>query len=361
MNRHDVQILQDARSYPSVTITMPTHRTSPDNRQDPIRLRNLITQAADRLRAECSARETESLETRLTELAREFDHAYALDGLALFANREMARSYSLPFALKERVVVDESFATRDLVHALHRAQRYWTLVLSEKPTRLLEGSGDTLVEVSEAGFPMIHEGPGGEAPLPGGTGINTSAYRDDHHRQFFRRVDAGLRTVLTDDALPVVLVGVDRYLAFFREVTGHEDAILTTVAGSHGRTSASALAKLVWPPVEEALAARRREVKSELARAVGAGKVASTIGEAWRFAREGRGALLLVEEGFHYPAVADPSGWLLSPAVDASAPGVLDDAVDEVIEVTLSKQGQVVFLPDGELTDHQRIALILRY
>jgi predicted transcriptional regulator len=35
--------------------------------------------------------------------------------------------------------------------------------------------------------------------------------------------------------------------------------------------------------------------------------------------------------------------------------------VDEIIETVLRKQGQVVFVNDGSLEKHQRIALTLRY
>jgi inosine-uridine nucleoside N-ribohydrolase len=39
----------------------------------------------------------------------------------------------------------------------------------------------------------------------------------------------------------------------------------------------------------------------------------------------------------------------------------MDDAVDEIIEMVMSKQGQVVFVDNGSLDAHQRIALVLRY
>jgi len=361
MNRHDISLLQQIRSYPSLTITLPTHRTSPDNKQDPIRVRNLVAQATDRLLAEFKRREVESLLARLERVVDEIDYRYTLDGLAVFVNQDFGRAFPVPFTLKERVVIDETFATRDLVFALNRSPRYWTLVLGEKPTRLLEGTRDTLVEVTDRGFPMIHEGPGGLAPLPGGLRVNKSAYRDEQHRQFFRRVDAALKPILAEDPLPLAVVGVDRFLAFFNEVTAHRDAILTTVTGSHPRTSPHNLAKLVWPLVEVNLASRRQEVLAELERATGERKVASTVGEVWRFAHEGRGALLLVEEDFHYPATVDASGMHLTPAADPTAPGVMEDAVDEIIEAVLSKQGRVVFLADGQLADHGRIAMILRY
>jgi len=362
VNRHDIYLLQQIRGYPCVTITLPTHRTAPQNRQDPIRVKNLVKQAADRVLGEFSKREVEPLLLRLEQLAEGLNYRRLLDGLALFVNIDSGRVFHLPFPLKERVIVDHTFFTRDLVFALNRTPRYWVLVLSEKPTRLLEGTRQELVEIQEGGFPLVHEGPGGEQPLPGGFGVKKSAYRDERHRQFFRQVDSALKPFLADDPLPLVAVGVDRFLAFFNEVTAHKDAVLTTLTGSHARTSAHQLGKLVWPLVEANLAARREQVFAELDKAVSEQKVASTVGEVWRLASEGRGRLLVVEQDFHWPARVDETGRSLIPAEgDVSAPDVIDDAVDEIIEMVLSKQGQVVFVDNGQLATHQRIALILRY
>src|SRR5215510_9475882 len=136
MNRHDLHELQGVHSYPCLTITLPTHRTSPDNKQDPIRVKNLVTEGTNRLLGEFSKREVAPLIDRLNTLVAAIDYANTLDGLVLAVNRDMAREYVLPFTLNERVVVDDTFFTRDLVHALNRTQRYWVLSLSEQPTRL---------------------------------------------------------------------------------------------------------------------------------------------------------------------------------------------------------------------------------
>ncbi|MCW5876225.1 MAG: hypothetical protein KIS85_05010 [Anaerolineales bacterium] len=361
MNRHDLALLQQMRGYPAVTITLPTHRTSPENKQDPVRLRNLIGQASERLLSEVSKREADPLLARLTALGEEVDFINAQDGLVLFANQDFARMVYLPFTLKERVVVDETFFTRDLVFALNRTPRYWVLSLSEKPTRLYEGSKQELVEIKEDGFPMTHTGPGGEASLPGGYGVSRSAHRDERHRQFFRQVDAALKTFLADDPLPLAVVGVDRFQAFFNEVSQHKDAVVATLTGNHDKTSPHELAKLVWPLVKEGLAKEREKIFAELEKAVGERRVTSTIGEVWRKAVDGRGHILVVEEDFHYPAVLDESGRHLKAADDPQAPGVIDDAVDDVIEEVLRNQGRVVFVDNGTLDVHQRIALILRY
>jgi hypothetical protein len=361
MNRSDIQHLQQMRGYPALTITLPTHRTSPDNRQDPIRVKNLVTQAANRLRGEFSKREIDPLLARLESLADSLDYRSTLDGLALFVNHGYARAFVLPFKLQERVIVDDAFAVRDLVFALNRTARYWVLSLSEKPTRLYEGTRDSLLEVTNGAFPMTHTGPGGDAPLPGGFGVRRSAHRDERHMQFFRQVDQALRACTADDPLPVAVVGVDRYQAFFNEVTGQRDSIVATLVGNYDKATPHELSRLVWPLVRAGLAQRRQRALEDLEKAVGEKKFASGMGEVWHTAAEGRGRLLLVEEGFSYPARLDPSGLYLDPADDPAAPGVLDDAVNDLITLVLDKQGQVVFVEDGQLAHHGRVAMTLRY
>lgn len=361
MNRHDLHLLKQAKGYPAVTITLPTHRSAPENRQDPIRVKNLVEQATNRLLGEFNKREIEVLVARLQALAESIEYRNTLDGLALFVTHEFSQLVYLPFSLKERVAVDDTFFLRDLVFAMNRTPRYWVLALSEKPTRLFDATRENLVEITEGGFPLTHTRPGGEESLPGGFGVQKSAYRDERHRQFFRDIDSALKPFLADDPLPLAVVGVDRYLSFYNEVSNHKDAVITTLTGSHDKTSAHELGKLVWPLVKASLAEERRQVLSELDKAIGERKFVSTVGEVWRAAHEGRGRLLLVEEDFHYPARVDSSGTQISAAEDVEAPDVMDDAVDEIITAVLEKQGKVVFIENGQLQEHRRIALILRY
>ncbi len=362
MNRQDIRWLAASHGYPCLSITLPTHRTSPDNRQDPIRLKNLTREAAERLAGELGKREVAAVLRALEQLSEQVDHERNLEGLALFVSADLAQAYRVPFILPERVIVGESFFTRDLVYALNRSPRYWVLALSEQPTRIFEAIRDDLEEPTEnTPFPIFHGGPGGAQGLPRRFGVNYSQYRDEHARIFCRQVDRYLGMALAADPLPLALVGVDRWLAFFREVTDHGEHIITTLTGNYDQTSAHDLGKLVWPLVRESLAARRSAIFGELEVAVGGQRSASTLGEVWRFAQEGRGATLVVEEGYHEAAAFDERGHLRPPRADEGGAAVLDDAVDEVIETVLAKGGRVVFVDDGTLEAHGRIALTLRY
>lgn len=364
MNRQDIVDLATVSGYPCLSITLPTHRTSPDNRQDPIRLKNLVTAASNRLTDELGKREVAAVMRALEELTADIDHEHNLDGMALFVNADMARMHRVPFILPERVVVDDTFFVRDLIYAFNRSPRYWVLALSDQQTRLFEAVRDDLEELRPGTpFPMANPGVGGGRTVPKDLAINFSQLRDEHSRIFFRNVDQALGTCMAVDPLPLAVVGVDRNIAFFREVTSHGGQIVATLTGNHDLTSAHDLGKLVWPLVRESLDLRRTAIFDELNAAVGGQRTASTIGEVWRFAHEGRGATLVVEEGYHEPAIMDPQNpttLQLNPAEDIG-PESLDDAVDSVIVTVLEKGGRVVFVDDGTLPQHSRIALILRY
>ncbi|HMM41116.1 MAG TPA: hypothetical protein PKA95_04375 [Thermomicrobiales bacterium] len=361
MNGHDLQQLKAIQGYPCITITLPSHRASPENQQDPIRVKNLVTEATNRLLGEMSRREAEPLLTRLDDLVNDIDYPHLLDGLALFVSADVARWHTVPHTLPERVVVDETFLIRDIVRAMNRLRRYWVLVLSEKPTRLFAASRDSLEEMTDREFPMVHTGPGGEAPLPGGFGIRRSAHRDERHRQFFRAVDEAFKTYVAEDPLPLIVVGVERHLSFFGEVSTITNDIIATITGNHDSATPHELGQLVWPVAREQFVTRRLEVLDRLETAVGAQRSSSTLGEVWRAARVGRGDTLVVEDSYHQPARINEMGLLDLDVDDPTAPDVLDDAVDEVITMVLQKDGDVVFVEDGELEQHGRIALILRY
>ena len=48
MNRHDVHLVQQIMGYRIVSITLPGPTiTAPENRQDPVRVKNLVREASE--------------------------------------------------------------------------------------------------------------------------------------------------------------------------------------------------------------------------------------------------------------------------------------------------------------------------
>ena len=359
LSRQELRAFQSHRDYPSVSILAPTHRTAPANKQDPIRVKNLVRKAVKRLHAEFAKREVAAVVANLQKLVQEVDWQHTLDGLALFASGKGAAAVSLPFRVKPRAMIDEAYATRDLLYAFHRAPPYRVLVLGHQ-ARLYDAWQLVFEEHRAKPFPMTHRGAGGAAKLPGGKGINPSAVRDEAQRTFFRTVDDALAVLQKANPLPLVVVGVERNLAFFREVAKHAGAVVGMLAGNHEETSPSALAKLVWPVFETGATVQRTEALVELDQAVGVQKHNSGIDQVWRAAVGGKVKTLLVEKDFKYPADVSAEGDRLLPYTGAGAQA-LDDAVDETIARVMDTGGAVYFYPQGDLAVHQRIAAVLRH
>jgi len=358
--RKELKALQSKQDYPSVSILAPTHRTAPANQRDPIVVKNLVTKAVERLASEFSKRDVAAVVQNLERLVEKVDWEHLHDGLALFASRQVARSVLLPFKVKARVHVDATFATRDLVYTMNRAPQYRVLVLGEKPTRLFEASTNVLTEWKGKPFPMTHKGPGGASKLPGGKGINISAVRDDSHRQFFQKVDEAVGVLQAEEKLPIVLVGIERFLTFFQEITKDPDSIVGMLTGSHDNPNPATLGKAVWPVFQAGSTLRRTKALSRLNQAVSVNRHASGIDRVWRAVFDNQCQLLLVEKDFEYPADVSEDGTHLLPST-GKGPQSLDDAVDEVIEKAIASGAEVFFYEKGALDLHQGIAAVLRY
>jgi hypothetical protein len=281
INRQDLKQLQSLTNIPALSILLPTHRTSPDNKQDPILVKNLVNEATERLSEEFSNRELAPLLKNLETLVDEIDYPRTLDGLALYVSHDFAKLYYLPFPVPARVIIDQTFATRDLVYEMHRSLRYWVLLLSQASTRLLAGTAETLEEVQDKNFPMQMTGPGGTSPLPYAA---DSSYLDDRHRRFFQQIDSALTYYDDQEFLPLVVGGVDRQISFFQEVSQYTQSITGIISGNLYKATIPELTPQVWSAIQPFREKERANALQELDDAVSAQKIVSTIGEAWRLA-----------------------------------------------------------------------------
>ncbi|WP_432988789.1 hypothetical protein [Dactylosporangium sp. CA-233914] len=341
--------------YPAVSLLMPTHRKAPGNEQDPIRLRNLLAEARRRLEAD----ETVSREVaaqvygEIATAAEHLDLRHTGEGLAVFASPGQVHVRLLDSPVQERVVIADTYEVRDVVADAARRHRYWAVVLSEQPTRLWSGDGADLVEVHSHGFPFTH----GATGLPRDYGQEPSKFEIEWHRQFFRDVATALGEIDRLDPRPVFVLGVERHLASFAAEWPRPFA--GTVLGNYDHAGAHDVYQLLAPRLAAYTAMEQGAALESLDAARGANRFAAGIAECWSLAHQGRGAHLVVEEGYHTPAVVhgdhlDPPG--------QDVPGVLvDDAVDDIVESVARQGGDVTFVGDDSLAADGRIALIVRF
>jgi hypothetical protein len=354
MLKETLKELMAVEGYPCVSVLLPTHRTFPDNQQDPILLKNLIKEVEERLLAEFNKREAGPILGHLDLMAQSIDHNYNLDGLALYASKDYVRKVVLPFSVKARTVVDNTFATRDIILAFNRSVHYYVLVLTAEEARLYDGYRETLYPVRHSGFPVS------TFYKKGSTAPKNAGGRENQVKEFFNRVDKLMQQIHKTEALPIVVVGVEKIVAQFMEMADVKHMYSAHLHGNHDHTTLHDLGRMTWPLVSDLLAQYRLGLLDTLKSAVSAGKSASGLTEVWRMAHDGRGELLLAEEGYSQGVILDENDTPVAVS-DPTAPRVIDDAVDEIAEAVIRFGGQVAFVPDGTLAEHARIALTLRY
>ena len=337
-----VTLVQAVRGYPCVSLLMTTRpgdRMAPD---DAARLERLRLAALARLREEHLLGET-AIVTALDRLVQEAVAAPTERGLALYASAALARTVRLPVEVDDRTVVDPSFATRDLVRALHRTPRHVVLVLSERRAALFDGQAGRLAPAPGRHFPL-------DLTAPGVRDLPTA----------MRLVDRALGTHLRLHPAPLVVAGPERTVAAFTATSKHTARLAGVVHGALEHAPLPDLAARTRPVLERYLLSRQADALALLDRRAGEHRAASGIASAWLAARTERPEMLAVEEGFRFPARLSADGDLVTPADDVEAPDVIDDLVDELIETVLDRGGWVALVRDGSLAGHDRVALTVR-
>ncbi|MEO6908379.1 MAG: hypothetical protein ABI210_10865 [Abditibacteriaceae bacterium] len=362
MNEQTLHELQAVRENPALSILLPTYyKSSDDLQQNPVRFKKLMRQAIDQLLEKHSKTELKSLLENLDTVAESIDFDHPKKGLAVFASNSVGRSYPLLFSVDEQVVIDETFATRHLVHARNRSKRYYLLLLTQGICRLYDCHRDELREIQEKGFPRKSQQDGVDTEWTGDFGVDSDSYDTRHAREFIRLVDESLDAIIGDNDLPLIIAGVQRNLAFFDKVSKHKNRLIGTVEGNYEKAPVPELSAIVWGAARQGFDSKRKKVLAQLDNAVGTKQFASGIDGVWRMAQEGRVATLLVEEGFHYPAAVSDDGLSIKGVPENYTHHTVADAVDEVIETVLKRKGQVVFQENGALDNHKQIAAITRF
>ncbi|WP_103515141.1 chemotaxis protein [Streptomyces sp. SM10] len=361
-----LQRLRAARPYPALSLTMPTHRRAPDNAQDAVRLRNLVAEAGSRLDADprVGNEARAAVKAQLDRAVAEVDQRRALEALVILADADEYQIWQLPRTAPERVVLSDSYLTRNLVAAKAGAQPFWVLSISAEHASLFSGTGDGLRPEKREGFPLTapHEAPNPQREER--IGDTPSTYSSEDARNFLRTVDGKLRTVLARDPRPLFLVGLAPALSLLDEVGESAKPAAGKVAkGTTAETTPPELLKELTPALEDWRRQAAARIRERLDNAHSSRSFAGGLDEVWLAVREGRAGLVAVEEHFDRTVrVTDGHLEPVGPDTTSATDGqVREDIVDELVEAALDNGCEVAFVADDSLAAHGRLAAVLRF
>ena len=325
------------RSYPSITLLVNTRPGSSFGDGDEARAHRLAETAGERL-ATLIDDDPGPLVDALHRLIDERVGQRSSHALAVCVSTEHDATVVLGGAVDERVVIDETFTTRDLVADLNRTAAYRVLAVSNAVARSFVGDRRRLVEERSSDWPLRRE----------------EATSDTVWSQ---TVTTATKRLDSDHSMPVVTAGVGRSVRNLLDASGLD--VIGHVPGNHDRTGAAELHTLAWPIVLDWRALRQLHALDDLDAARSSRHFAAGVDELWTLAEEGRVEHLVVEDRFAVSARVGPDGHL--HPTDDDHRDVTDDVVDELIESVLRNGGRTTIVDDSTLEAHGRIAAVLRY
>lgn len=369
---HDsITRLLSEKNKPCLSVIIPQHRLSRERMQNPEILRKAMRKGKSVLkRSEYPASFTQPLIHKLEELAAKLKPEYGPEGLGFFVSPDVAEMVLFPFAVKEKIVLDSSFITRELLCLNELLSACYVLVLSKKDIRLFSARGDQFAEIKDDNFPMVYEEEYEYARSSQGSsyGYALKAFEKDKSilskmrtDSFYKEGGSRIATYLNQTDFPLLVAGTAKQVTTFKSATGMADKIAGEVTGSFSDKNFFDLRARVWSGFAKY---RQREAQNKVAELYEKntlGKLAKGIQEVWEAAREGRGHVLFVEKDYTHRAYLchdDPVLYLRPPKGKYSS---VPDAVDEIIETVIAKGGQVIFMEANMLKHFDYIALMLRY
>lgn len=357
MFKETISALIQEQSNPSVTISLATHKTHPQNLSDRINLKNLINDAKERLSLEFGDREIAGLLTNLDEIETDIDHNYNNNGLYIFLSDKVKKYVRTSLApLEDRVNIDEQFALRDLIRSDNRTEKYYILSLSQGAAVLYAAENDKVIEeISNEDFPFQET-----SHIVNNPDEKSNAHRvDSKLKEYFNTVDKALVKVVNENGLPVVVISTRSNYDDLLSVADRPKFYLGGIALDYNNSDPHQLAVEAWKFVEEQQEKERADAITEIKEAISSGKVLTDLQEIWQAAKNGQGDLLLVNSGFKQAVILKDDQFDYSD--DPTAAGVTDDIVNDIAWDVLSKNGRVYFTSQTALDELGPIALKLRY
>ncbi|MCH7336830.1 hypothetical protein [Acinetobacter sp. NIPH 2699] len=354
--------LNITQANPAISIFVPTHRTFPDNQQDAIALKNALKELETRLSENYDKREAEALLHQIEQKLADHNHNYNLDTLAIFASAEDTQILNFPFQVKPRVIIDQHFATRDILRELNNAVHYYLVIVSRDQGRLLEVFNDQLVrefhqddELQGLNFPIENT----HLYTTSSNDRSNATKEENYIKEFLNRVDKSVQEVYKQNSLPIFVVGDERTVSFYQQVSDNPTAIAATVTNS---TNLEAEARLLIDEAQDKVDSYRTTLQqasqAEISQAKSQNLLIEDLSSIYRAAKEGRIDQIFIRKGYVQPATVDAETLNVELNLDTTN---TDDIVDDILSIVLQHGGKAHFLDAKFLDDNANLLAKARY
>lgn len=372
--------LASPQQGPCASLYLPTFPGSPDEFQDHVRLKNLVSKAEGEF---CDRGMAPEESRRLARLALQLvdNHDFWHDrsqGLAIFLGYGVFSAWRLPIRFKECLHVGKRFHVARLLPLLVNDVGYATLAFSRDRVRLFHGSRFTFEPIVHRDLPtniketmryepvtgtrQVHSGAsaqmGKAASVHHGQGGKADAERNET-KAFFREIDSAVTQLLHREHPPLILASTQPNLRLYREISRYPDVLDDGVVGNADYLSPHELHTQSWLSAERVLINRRHKAIESYGEAAGTGKGSCEIRNVLLAAAQGRVKTLLIDSSRCQWGKFNQENQTI--ALHAEMRPDDDNLLDWVATETYLKQGEVLDVDASVLPGNSAVAAEFRY
>jgi len=271
--------------------------------------------------------------------------------IAIFISPVTEKVYYLDIDVDERIVIDESFKIRDLIHSKKQNLDYLILMLSAEKSKMYVAN--------DSKFTLIKS----NVPVD----INSETLDEEHNKEklldkFLHSMDDDLQLIITAYKLPVFVVATEQVISHFKKITKNAEKIVGFIQMENMEATELEMYQILQRYIQDWKKVKQQALLQEIGMAVDYEKVAFGIEDVWESAMHTHSKLLVIEKDFICTASISAIADTISRVnINAGNPFYIKDAVDNVIEKVLQNGGDVEFIENDMLKDYGRIALIREY
>jgi hypothetical protein len=374
MDSQEIEDILIDSGEPCISVIIPTHRLSPDRRQDFGNVNDAVEKAIKliKIKYENSDYPIGTLEFLLNKLLETIDFTHLKEGLGIYVSLRIQKIIKFPFQVIEKIKAAETFDSRDLLYYKTRVIKYHLLSISQKHIHLFNGEGEKLKEIHNDDFPLNYEETYEYSKPSRGNSFGSGELKEFERDKsileevrvvdFLKHADHLLNKYLKD-VNPLMIAGGKKEIADFLNVTNHQKNIIGKVSGNYNYGESNQLADETWLQVKSHQKNQTTELLVGLKELIGKSILAVGIQEAWDATEEGNGRVLIIEKDYETHAYISKNGTdlKLSKPLEIDNYHLVSAAVERLIQLVRENNGDVIFTENGELQDFSGLVLKLRY
>ncbi len=377
----DIQEIIEHRHGACISIYMTTHQKGQSTLKNPIRLKNLLSEAESRLSALGIPRSTQdaALEPARGLLEDHRFWQYQTDGLAIFAAPDFYQTRRSPLAFKELVTAGPRFHIKPLSPLFSSDGRFYVLARSQRELRFFQGTRELLLEVEIDDVPksladalkydqpvkqLAHHtlprgGPaGGQMAIFHGHGTGFTD-NEENILRYFRQIDDGVGQLIGEDQAPMVLAGVDYIRSIYVKANTYAQLMPAGISGNPEEMAARQIHRRAWDIVTPHFEEPRNKAIAKYSNLANTDRASADLEQVVRAAQRGQVDKLLISPDAVCWGSFDQDHGEVHLHADRQADSL--DLLDLACAETLVNGGEVFALQTEQMPGDGPIAAIFRY